>query len=179
MPRIRSLLAVALLAGSVACGAAEPCPPPPAEPPAPDPGVPPRYVRVEVLGVLPTAEGNALLLRSDQVGRVLPVFIGDAEANAIRMRLAGETPERPLTHDLLDRVLEALDGKLVRVLVNKLRGNIFIGTVVLRRDDRYLSIDARPSDAVALAVGAGCPVFVSTSLLESSGLPLDPSLLPP
>ncbi|MBN1772074.1 MAG: bifunctional nuclease family protein [Deltaproteobacteria bacterium] len=158
----------------VGCGAAEPCPPAaPVEEPMPDPGVPPGYVRVEVLGVLPTEQGNALLLRSDQAGRVLPVFIGSAEANAIQMRLAGQRAERPMTHDLLDRIMQRLGGELVRVLVNKLRGDVFLGTVVVRRDERYFSIDARPSDAVALAVGNGCPVFVSTSLLETTGLPLD------
>jgi len=173
--RSLSFGAVALLVLSAAgCGTSAPCPATTAaEEPMPDPGVPPGYVHVEVLGVLPTQQGNALLLRGDRMDHLLPIFIGDAEANAIEMRLAGQRFDRPLTHDLLDTIMGDLGGEMVRVLVNKLRGDVFLGTVVVRQGDRYFSIDARPSDAVALAVGSGCPVFVSTHLLESTGLPLD------
>jgi len=172
------LLPLALvLAGAsagLACGAATPCPCGPLDQgSAPDPGVPDEFVRVVVDGVLATEQGNALLLRSDELGRVLPVFIGDAEANVIQLRLSGGQFERPLTHDLLDRVMGRLGGELVRVLVTKLRGDTFLGTVILRQGDWFYAIDARPSDAVAMAVGHDAPVFVSKHLLRSTGLPLD------
>jgi hypothetical protein len=167
------ILAVVVLACS-ACGAGGPCPESAEDELAsPDHGVPIGFVRVTVVGVMPTAEGNALLLRSDEVGRVLPVFIGDAEANVIQLRLAGEHFERPLTHDLLDTIMERLGGDLVRVLVTKLRGDVFIGTVVVRRGERFYEIDARPSDAVALAVGHNVGVYVAKRVLEAAGLPLD------
>jgi bifunctional DNase/RNase len=168
-----ALVATAAFA-ALGCGAATPCPCGPLEQAAaPDPGVPEEFVRVIVDGVLATDQGNALLLRSDELGRVLPVFIGDAEANVIQLRLSGGHFERPLTHDLLDRVMARLGGQLVRVLVTKLRGDTFLGTVILRQGDWFYAIDARPSDAVAMAVGRDAPVFVSRHLLESTGLPLD------
>jgi hypothetical protein len=167
------ILAFGVLA-CAACGAGGPGPETAEDELAsPDPGVPIGFVRVTVMGVLPTADGNALLLRSDEVGRVLPVFIGDAEASVIQLRLAGEHFERPLTHDLLDAIMERLGGDLVRVLVTKLRGDVFLGTVVVRRGDRYFEIDARPSDAVALAVGHNAAVYVAKRVLEAAGLSLD------
>jgi bifunctional DNase/RNase len=174
MRGIPVVLVVTVAFASLGCVAAVPCPCGPADgAPAPDPGVPEDFVRVSVDGVLPTEQGNALLLRSDELGRVLPVFIGDAEANVIQLRLAGGHFERPLTHDLLDRLVARLGGQLVRVLVTKLRGNTFLGTVIVRQGDWFYAVDARPSDAVALAVGNDAPVFVSTRLLETTGLLLD------
>jgi bifunctional DNase/RNase len=178
---MRALLTItAAAAAALACGsgavAGGPCPPGSGSGGAeavPDPGPPAGFVEVDVVGVLPTEQGNALVLRSDAVGRMLPIFIGDAEATVIQMRLAGRPFERPMTHDLLDRLVDELGGRLVRVLVTKVSGNIFIGTVVLRQDGRTIQVDARPSDAIALAVGNRAPVFVARQLLESAGLPLD------
>ncbi len=174
MRQMTAILIASGALGGVACGAGGPCPETAGDETAlPDPGVPIGFVRVTVMGVLPSPEGNALLLRSDEVGRVLPVFIGDAEANVIQLRLAGERFERPLTHDLLDAIMERLGGDLVRVLVTKLRGDVFLGTVVVRRGERFFEIDARPSDAVALAVGHNAGVYVAKRVLEAAGLPLD------
>ena len=174
MRHVPAILTAIGVLGGAACGAGAPCPETAEDQLAsPDPGVPIGFVRVTVVGVLPTPQGNALLLRSDEVGRVLPVFIGDAEANVIQLRLAGEHFERPLTHDLLDTIMERLGGDLVRVLVVKLRGDVFIGTVVVRRGEGYYEIDARPSDAVALAVGHNAPVYVAKRVMEAAGLPLD------
>lgn len=164
-----------LLLLAVGCGAsgAAPCPPEGAAEEVADPGPPQGFVPATVMGVLPTPQGNALMLRSDAAGRLLPIFIGDAEASVIRMRLAGEEFPRPLTHDLLDRLVDELGGKIVRVLVTKIRGEVFIGTLVVRQGGRLLQIDARPSDAIAIAVGNRTPIFVSTTVLDAAGLPLD------
>lgn len=138
-----------------------------------DPGPPQGFVRVEVMGVTPSPHGNALLLRSEAQDLVLPIMIGLPEATAITMRLEGRRAERPLTHDLLDAVVREMGGEIVRVLVTKLRGDVFIGTVVIRTENRILQVDARPSDAIALAVGNRAPIYVSDSLLRSAGVHWD------
>lgn len=138
-----------------------------------DPGPPQGFVRVEVMGVMPTPEGNALILRSEEEDVVLPIMIGLPEATAIAMRLEGRRFERPLTHDLLDAIVQEMGGEIVRVVVTKLRGDVFIGTVVIRTADRMIQVDARPSDAVALAVGNRAPIYVADTLLRSAGVPWD------
>ncbi|MDI7266881.1 MAG: bifunctional nuclease family protein [Myxococcota bacterium] len=174
-----SRLAVAVIATALAaCGAACGCAPCPAsvqpEPePDPDPGPPHDFVPAIVKAVVPTPQGNAMVLESEAEGLRLPVFIGDAEAAVIRMRLAGGRFERPLTHDLLDALLAEMGAQIVRVLVTKLRGDVFIGTVVVRQGGRLIRVDARPSDAVALAVGNNVPIFVARSVLQSAGVPIE------
>jgi bifunctional DNase/RNase len=80
-----------------------------------------------------------------------------------------EHAERPLTHDLLDSVIRELEGELFKVQVDELRQAIFIGSVFLRREGRIIEIDARPSDAIALALGNKVPIFMAREVLESAG----------
>jgi bifunctional DNase/RNase len=80
-----------------------------------------------------------------------------------------EHAERPLTHDLLDAVIRELDSELVKVQVDELRDSIFIGSVFLRREGKIVEIDARPSDAIALALGSKVPIFMAREVLERAG----------
>lgn len=118
-------------------------------------------VRVEVAAVLDTETGPVVLLRDVAETRVLPIWIGPAEARAIRLALAGEAFPRPLTHDLFTTVVDQLGAKLVDVEVRALRDNTFLGTgVFATAHERRLSVDARPSDLIALALRADAPIFV-------------------
>ncbi len=170
-------IAAALAACGAACGGA-PCPASVQPEPESDPGPPHDFVPAIVKAVVPAPQGNALVLEAEAEGLWLPVFIGDAEAAVIRMRLAGGRFERPLTHDLLDALLAEMGGEIVRVLVTKLRGDVFIGTVVVRQGGRLIRVDARPSDAVALAVGNNVPIFVARSVLQSAGVPIERRIVP-
>jgi uncharacterized protein len=116
-----------------------------------------------------------VLLESADQKRRLPIWIGEQEANAIDMRLHNRKAPRPLTHDLLERVLTALDAKVERVEVIDLRDGVYIGRLTLRDKSGALkAIDARPSDCTALAVGAGLPVFVAPKVLAEAAIDATP-----
>ncbi|HJL15768.1 MAG TPA: bifunctional nuclease family protein, partial [Sandaracinaceae bacterium LLY-WYZ-13_1] len=144
--------------------------------PAPDP--PEGSVTVRPLGVTPTGQGFVLMLADEAGGRVLPVVIGRSEAMVIDLRLRGEDFQRPLTHDLLDRVAETLGGEVVFVHIDKLRGGIFVGSVFLWDGREMHRIDSRTSDAVAVALGHDAPIFVAPIVLEEAGEPMPPGATP-
>lgn len=114
----------------------------------------------------PKTGSHVLLLRLPDSPKCLPIWIGMNEASAIAMALRGQEFERPLTHDLLMHVVGGLGAKLSRVLITSIEDNTFYARVFLTRGHDIVSIDARPSDSVALAVRAGCPILLSDELLE-------------
>src|SRR5262249_29429298 len=105
----------------------------------------------------------------------LPIFIGGTEGSSIDLRMKGEKPPRPLTHDLLDSILRELHASIVQVQVDALVGNVFHGSILLRTNGRVIRIDARPSDAIALAIGSRAPIYVAQAVLDQAGI--DPDLL--
>jgi uncharacterized protein len=146
--------------------------------PAPPKG-PPAMIEMEVARVASTANNQSVvILRSNTERKLLPIWIGEAEANAIRLRLSGRRPPRPLTHDLLDRVIAQLGARLEKVHVEDLRDNTFYGRVFLRQGNKAIDIDARPSDSIALAVGARVPVIVARRVLEAAGVEDTPATPP-
>ncbi len=146
----------------------------PAAKPAPPKG-PPAMIEMEVVRVASANNQPVVILRSQAERKLLPIWIGDAEANAIQMRLAGRKPPRPLTHDLLDRVVAQLGARIVRVHVEDLRDNVFYGRLFLKHGNKEVDIDARPSDCIALAVGARVPVVVARRVLDAAGVPDQPA----
>ena len=138
--------------------------------PPPAPPAPAGFVQASVEGVVPTPDGAALLLADPARTRVVPVMIGPSEAMVIDLRLRGERYERPLTHDLLDAIVARLGGSIVMVQVDKLRTGVFIGSVFVWDGATMHRIDARTSDAVAIALGAHAPIYVSTGVFEEAGL---------
>jgi bifunctional DNase/RNase len=119
------------------------------------------------------AERNAVLLVDQNETTVVPILIGSTEIYSIDMRLRGRTPPRPLTHDLLDTTLRELGAELVRVQVDDLRDGVFIGSVFIRQGARVIELDARPSDAIALAVGNKIPIYVADHVVAYAGTPAD------
>jgi len=109
---------------------------------------------------------NIVILREHDGERILPIWIGPGEAQAIRRILSEEPFPRPLTHDLLVLLVEGLKAKVVRVVISDLRENTFYATVFVKRDADLLSIDARPSDSIAIALRARAPIFVNEKLLQ-------------
>jgi bifunctional DNase/RNase len=109
---------------------------------------------------------NIVILRELEGERILPIWIGPGEAQAIRRILSEEPFPRPLTHDLLYLVVEGLKAKITRVVIADLRENTFYASVIVERDSEVLSIDARPSDSIALALRARAPIFVNEKLLQ-------------
>jgi bifunctional DNase/RNase len=109
---------------------------------------------------------NIVILRELEGERILPIWIGPSEAQAIRRILSEEPFPRPLTHDLLFLVVEGLKAKIARVVIADLRENTFFASVIVERDSEVLSIDARPSDSIALALRSKAPIFVNEKLLQ-------------
>ena len=109
---------------------------------------------------------NIVILREVEGDRILPIWIGPSEAQAIRRILSEEPFPRPLTHDLLYLIVEGLKAKITRVVIADLRENTFYASVIVERDSEVLSIDARPSDSIALALRARAAIFVNEKLLQ-------------
>ena len=111
-----------------------------------------------------------VLLKTIDGNRFLPIWIGHPEAAAILMKLQGASTPRPMTHDLLADVLEQIGAKVERVSVTELRDNTFYATITLSIDGGEVEIDARPSDAIALAVRTEAPIFVADEVIAESAI---------
>jgi uncharacterized protein len=109
---------------------------------------------------------NIVILREVDGERILPIWIGPGEAQAIRRMLSEETFPRPLTHDLLHIIVEGLKARITKVVIADLRENTFYASVFVERESEVLSIDARPSDSIAVALRAKAPIFVNEKLLQ-------------
>lgn len=118
-----------------------------------------------------TRNEQIIIFREKEGTRFLPVVIGLAEVNAIKMKLGGIKPPRPLTHDLLLSIVEELGGKLQDIVIDKLQNNTFYAKLHISRNGKEpLAVDARPSDSVALALRAGVPIFVAEEVLGEAGV---------
>jgi bifunctional DNase/RNase len=116
---------------------------------------------------------RVVILKEKDADRYLPIWIGPAEADAIAVRLQEVAVARPLTHDLLRSVLDALGAQVSCIVVNDLSNDTFYARIVLEIDGRSLEIDSRPSDAIALAVRVQVPIYADESVLEKAGVFLD------
>ena len=127
---------------------------------------------LELLGVRLEQPANAPVLLLKELsgdGRVLPIYIGGPEAAAIALALDGEVPPRPLTHDLLRNVLVELGAEVVQVVITDLQEHTFFAELHLRLGGVTHVVSCRPSDAVALAVRAGTPLFAADEVLAAAG----------
>lgn len=120
--------------------------------------------RVRQVSVDPTSGSPVVLLEDPNRRVALPIWIGPTEAQAIAAHLGGVTPPRPMTHDLMKAALERLEVGLHRVVIRELRGHTYLADIVLDRDGEEIVVDSRPSDAIALAVRFGRPIFVDRQL---------------
>ena len=132
-------------------------------------------VTIESIRVSLMNYNRVVVLREPDSNRYLPIYIGAPEADAIAMRLQGVTVARPMTHDLLSKMVQELGGVVERVVVNNLSNATFFAQLYVRVADKELEIDARPSDALALAVRSEAPIFVAESVLEEAGVTRDES----
>ncbi|HPI39059.1 MAG TPA: bifunctional nuclease family protein, partial [Ignavibacteriaceae bacterium] len=128
-----------------------------------------KKVECEIVGLSsnPTAGGAfALLLKEVYGNRQLPIIIGQFEAQAIAMELEGIKPPRPLTHDLIKSIIENAGASITEILISELRENTFIAKIVLEMSSLTNEVDARPSDAIAIALRARAPIYVAESVME-------------
>jgi len=111
-----------------------------------------------------------VILKDDVNNRWLPIVVGNTEAQAIALQLENVSPPRPLTHDLIKNLLESIEAKIARVIVNDLRENTYYALIGLKLNGSNAEIDARPSDAIALALRMHAPIFVSEDVMERASV---------
>jgi uncharacterized protein len=111
-----------------------------------------------------------VLLKTTEGNKFLPIWIGHPEAAAILMKLQGANTPRPMTHDLVTDLLARLEARVVRIAVTELRENTFYALITVAVNGSEIEIDSRPSDAIALAVRAGAPIFAADDVIEESAI---------
>ena len=126
-------------------------------------------VFVHSLGMEQDTDQPVIILRGPDDGRILPIWIGEPEARAIFMSFQEVPPPRPMTHDLLHNTIRALGFMVERVEITALRETTFYANVVLFDGSNTVEMDARPSDSIALALRAGCPIMVDEAVMETAG----------
>ena len=125
-------------------------------------------VRVQSLGLDQNTKSPVVILQEAEGERVLPIWIGPAEASAIAMELAGMKFARPLTHDLFPTLIRGLGGTLTRVLITRVQDNTYYAELVIQRGDEMFTIDARPSDSIAIALRTSADLYAGDELLTAS-----------
>lgn len=118
---------------------------------------------------MPTAQ-HLVILKEKDADRYLPIWIGSFEAQAIATKISGNSLGRPLTHDLMAAAFGDLGVSIKRIVVTRLADQVFYARLYVKQNGRDLDFDARPSDAIALAVRAECPIFVASEVMETAGI---------
>lgn len=131
---------------------------------------PNQELRVEIKGLMldPASNIPIVILRDTQSQLFLPIWIGVFEANAIALRIEGVEPPRPMTHDLLRLVLDQLGATVEKIVISDLRESTFFALIHVRQGDKTVTVDARPSDAIALALRSEAPIYVLRSVLDKA-----------
>ena len=127
-------------------------------------------MKIRGLTMDPVTQMPIVVLKDVNGNTVLPIWVGIFEANAIALEIEKVSTPRPMTHDLLKTVLLGLDAGIRKVVVSDLRDDTFYALIWLERDGELISIDSRPSDALALALRLDCPIYVEDTVLKTSKL---------
>jgi uncharacterized protein len=125
-------------------------------------------ISVQSLGLDQASKSHVVILQEVDGGRMLPIWIGPSEASAIAMELAGMKPTRPLTHDLAASLIRSLGGSLQRVIISRVQDNTYYAELVIQRGTEVFSIDARPSDSIAIALRTQARLFTNEDLLTAN-----------
>lgn len=129
-----------------------------------------NLVAMSIKGLMldPVSNSPIVVLRDVEEKFFLPIWVGIFEANAIALQLENVSTPRPMTHDLLRDMISQLNARVTRVVINDLRDSTFFAQIRLTTPDRTLEVDARPSDAIALALRTEAPIFVAQSVLDQA-----------
>lgn len=131
----------------------------------------PKEVTVAGVTVDPVTKSPIVVLRDAETGSVVPIWIGQLEANAIALALEGTELPRPMTHDLMKAILHATGGRLLSVEIADIRESTFFALLHIEGNGESVLLDARPSDAIALALRCGARILVSETVLAQSSIP--------
>jgi bifunctional DNase/RNase len=125
-------------------------------------------MKIRGLMVDPSTQQPIVILKDLEGNTVLPIWVGLFEASAIALEVEKATTPRPMTHDLLRNMIMGLNAQVQRVVVSELRNDTFFAVIWLQQGGETITIDARPSDALALALRSDCPIFVSEDVLRTA-----------
>lgn len=125
-------------------------------------------MKIRGLMVDPSTNMPIVILKDPQSEALLPIWVGPYEANAIATEIEKSSAPRPMTHDLLRNLMHGLNGELQRVVVSELRDETFYAVIWMEQKGETVTLDARPSDALALALRADCPIFVEEEVLRAA-----------
>jgi len=127
-------------------------------------------VEMKIRGLMldPVTNTPIVILKDSGGDTVLPIWVGVYEANAIALEIEKVSTPRPMTHDLIKNVLAGLDAHVHKIVVTELKEDTFYAVIWMERDGRSISVDSRPSDALALALRVDCPIFVEDEVLKTS-----------
>mgnify|MGYP000926590546 FL=1 len=134
--------------------------------------LPEGLMEVKISDVSITNVGFAIFMKpvGSTSNKVVPIFIGPLETYSISSALDGVTPPRPNTHDLIINMISELESRILHVIINDIIGNIFYARIVIQSDDGIVEIDARPSDSVAIAIRAKCPIYMHDKVYQEAGV---------
>jgi hypothetical protein len=127
-------------------------------------------VRIRGLMMDPATNMPIVVLKDVASETVMPIWVGIFEANAIAIEIEKLAAPRPMTHDLTRNLIHYLNGTLEKVVITELRDDTFFAVLWVRQENEAITVDARPSDAIALALRADCPIYVSEQVLQSAKL---------
>jgi uncharacterized protein len=129
-------------------------------------------VEMKIRGLVmdPATNMPIVILKDIQSDTVLPIWVGPYEAQAIALEIEKSTPPRPMTHDLLRNLIHGLRGSVQKIVVTELINDTFYAVIWMEQDGEVVSIDARPSDALALALRSDCPIYVSEEVIRVAKL---------
>ena len=125
-------------------------------------------MKVKFLTLDPSSKAFVIFLSDLENQHALPIWIGPFEANAIALELQGVAPHRPMTHDLIRNILGVLNSEIVKIEVMDLRDNTYYALIHVKAEGKEIAIDSRPSDAIALALGTGVPIYVTEEVLSKA-----------
>lgn len=125
-------------------------------------------MKIRGLMVDPSTNAPIVILKDVLSDTVLPIWVGLYEANAIALEVEKSSPPRPMTHDLLKNLIHGLNAEVQRIVVTELRDDTFYAVIWMEQNGEVVTLDARPSDAIALALRADCPIFVSEDVLKEA-----------
>tara|TARA_B100002051_G_C16603988_1_gene569576 strand:- start:396 stop:944 length:549 start_codon:yes stop_codon:yes gene_type:complete len=132
-----------------------------------------QELEIESIRVRQETQQRAVVLRVKDSNLFLPIFVGHFEVEAIRLKLMDIEVQRPMTHDLLDSIIYNLGATVDKIIVSELKEDTFYAKIIVNYDSRTFEIDARPSDAIALAVRSGASIFAEESVLEKAGVNIE------
>jgi bifunctional DNase/RNase len=127
-------------------------------------------VRIRGLMMDPSTNMPIVVLKDVGSDTVMPIWVGIFEANAIAIEIEKVSAPRPMTHDLTRNLMRSMNGQLEKIVITELRDDTFYAVLWIRQDEELITMDARPSDAIALALRADCPIFVSEQVMQSAKL---------